>query len=69
MKSPTPRIRTDLARRAVDLAISGGQHQVLIDEYGRTRILPVGVDVRQADEAALDAEIQGLIDGHGDAAH
>lgn len=69
MKPLSTRTRTALATRAVEMAIAGGQHQVIIDEHGRTRILPLGVDLKQADDAALDAEILGLIDGHGDAAH
>lgn len=62
MKELSARARTSLAQRAIDRAIAGGQHQVLIDEHGRTRILPLGVSLQQADAAALDAEIQGLID-------
>lgn len=70
MKALSSRARTSLAQRAIDRAIAGGQHQVLIDEHGRTRILPLGVSLAQADDAALDAEIQGLIDqADGDARH
>lgn len=67
MKTPlTIRARTALAQRAIDLAITGGQHQIVIDIAGRTLILPMGADVKQADEAALDAEIQGLLHASND---
>lgn len=68
-KPLSTRTRTALATRAVEMAIAGGQHQVIIDEHGRTRILPLGVDLKQADEAALDAEIRGLLENDGDARH
>ena len=63
----TSRRMTALAQRAIDRAIAGGQHQVLIDELGRTRILPLGATLQQADDAALDAEIRGHLDGDGHA--
>lgn len=67
MASPlSSRARTSLAQRAIDRAIDGGKHQVIIDEEGRTRILPLGSSLAQAEDAVLDAEIQELLDaGHG----
>lgn len=65
----TSRRASALAEKAVARAIEGGQHQIIIDADGCTRILPLGVTPVQADDAALDAEIQGLITGHGHAAH
>ena len=67
MKAPlSARARASLAQRAIDRAIDGGMHQILIDEQGRTRILPLGASPALADDAALDAEILGLFEpGHG----
>lgn len=56
---------TSLAQRAID----SGRHRVEILPDGRITILPLAIDPLQADDAALDAEIRGLIDGHGDARH
>lgn len=61
MTALSARARTALAQRAIDRAIEGGRHQVLIDEQGRTRILPLEASLHQADDAALDAEIEQLI--------
>ncbi|WP_292065896.1 hypothetical protein [Brevundimonas sp. UBA7664] len=66
---PSARRLTALAQRAIDRAIDGGQHQVLIDEFGRTRILPLGVTPDHADTDALDAEIRGHLESDGDARH
>lgn len=60
---------TALANRAVERAIDGGRHRVSIDEAGRVTILPLGIDPLQADDAALDAEIRGLISEDGHAPH
>jgi len=52
--------------RAVTRAIEGGRHIVDIDPAtGRVRILPIGSDLAQADDAALDAEIREHM-GQGD---
>ncbi len=66
--TPGSRRLTGIAQRAIDRAIMGGQHQVRIGADGAVTILPLGSDIAHADEAALDAEIRGLIE-HGDAAH
>lgn len=60
---------TGIAARAIDRAIAGGQHQVRIASDGEVLILPLGSTLGQADEAALDAEIQDVINGDGDAAY
>ena len=63
------RRQSEIARRAIDRAIAGGAHQVLIGVDGRVTILPLTASPAQADESALDAEVDRLINGHGDAAH
>jgi hypothetical protein len=66
MKPPSPRSRSALAQRAIDLAITGGQHQIVIDSAGRTMILPLSADLKQAEDAALDAAIlEVTTKGHG----
>lgn len=66
---PNARRLTGIAQRAVDRAIDGCQHQVRIGSDGGVVILPLGSSAAKSDEDALDAEIRGLIDGNGDAAH
>ena len=67
--NPGTRRLTGLAQRAIERAIAGGQHQVRIAPDGGVVILPLGSTPAHADDDALDAEIRGLIDGDGDAAH
>lgn len=66
MTSPTPRRSIT---GIVERAIAGGRHRIDIAADGKITILPLGVTPANADAVALDAEIMGLIDGHGDAAH
>lgn len=60
---------TGLQQRAVDRAIDGCRHRVEIDDRGCVLILPLNVDPAQAEDAVLDAEIRGHINGHGHAGH
>lgn len=55
--------------KAVQRAIDGGRHRVTFDAAGMPVILPLDVDPAHADDAALDAEIQGHISGNGHAGH
>lgn len=69
MNAPTAKRPSALAMRAVERAIAGGEHQVLIRADGHVTILPLTAAPAQADESALDAEVDRLINGNGNAAH
>lgn len=57
------------ANSLVRYAIDSGRHRVTIDSDGKAVILPLAVDPVQAEDAALDAEIRGLMSEDGDARH